>query len=140
VLRTQLSKSSGYPALDEAAIAVAKQMQFSPALNRDKKVQVWVEIPIVFTANSKRIGARDPSVERGTGRGRSPFFFAVRLIFAPRESYNFAHVRERLREACRGSRSGSNVRCAVRPGLAVRIVAVTKGHPAAAVRRRGGRV
>lgn len=50
VLRTLLSKSSGYPALDEAAIAVAQQMKFSPALNRDKKVQVWVEIPIVFTA------------------------------------------------------------------------------------------
>lgn len=50
VLKTLLSKSSGYPALDEAAIAVAQQMKFSPALNRDKKVQVWVEIPIVFTA------------------------------------------------------------------------------------------
>ena len=50
VLRTLLSKSSGYPALDDAAIAVAQQMEFSPALNRDKKVQVWVEIPIVFTA------------------------------------------------------------------------------------------
>lgn len=50
VLRTQLSQSSGYDALDAAAIAVANQMQFSPALNRDKRVQVWVEIPIVFTA------------------------------------------------------------------------------------------
>jgi periplasmic protein TonB len=50
VLRTQLSKSSGYDALDAAAIQVANMMQFSPALNRDKRVQVWVEIPIVFTA------------------------------------------------------------------------------------------
>jgi periplasmic protein TonB len=50
VLRTQLSKSSGYDALDAAAIQVANMMQFSPALNRDKRVQVWVEIPVVFTA------------------------------------------------------------------------------------------
>jgi periplasmic protein TonB len=50
VLRTQLSRSSGYDALDAAAIQVANQMQFSPALNRDKRVQVWVEIPVVFTA------------------------------------------------------------------------------------------
>jgi TonB family protein len=50
VLRTQLSRSSGYPALDEAAQAVAQIMNFSPALNRDRRVQVWVEIPIVFTA------------------------------------------------------------------------------------------
>lgn len=50
VVRTQLSRPSGYPALDEAAMAVAQVMQFSPALNRDRRVQVWVEIPIVFTA------------------------------------------------------------------------------------------
>jgi periplasmic protein TonB len=50
VLRTQLSQSSGYAALDEAAINVAQVMQFSPALNRDRRVQVWVEIPIVFSA------------------------------------------------------------------------------------------
>jgi TonB family protein len=50
VLRTQLSRSSGYPALDEAAAAVAQVMRFSPALNREKRVGVWIEIPIVFTA------------------------------------------------------------------------------------------
>jgi TonB family protein len=50
VVRTMLSKSSGYPALDEAAIRVAQQMRFSPALNRDRMVSVWVEIPLVFTA------------------------------------------------------------------------------------------
>lgn len=50
VIKTQLSKSSGYTALDEAALKVADIMQFSPAFNRDKKVPVWVEIPVVFTA------------------------------------------------------------------------------------------
>jgi protein TonB len=50
VLRRLLSQESGYPALDEAAMAVAEVMRFSPALNRDKKVQVWVEIPIIFSA------------------------------------------------------------------------------------------
>jgi protein TonB len=50
VIKTQLSKPSGYQALDEAALKVADIMQFSPAFNRDKKVPVWVEIPIVFTA------------------------------------------------------------------------------------------
>jgi periplasmic protein TonB len=50
VIRTQLSKGSGYTALDEAALKISEMMQFSPAFNRDKKVPVWVEIPIVFTA------------------------------------------------------------------------------------------
>ena len=38
------------PALDEAALNVAQSMKFSPAMNRDRRVNVWVEIPIVFTA------------------------------------------------------------------------------------------
>jgi protein TonB len=50
VLKRQMSTSSGYQALDEAAMAVAEVMRFSPALNRDRRVQVWVAIPIVFTA------------------------------------------------------------------------------------------
>ena len=51
VVKTQLSKTSGHAALDEAAIRVAELMKFSPALNRDKRVAVWVEIPIVFRVN-----------------------------------------------------------------------------------------
>lgn len=39
VVRTQVNKSSGYPALDEAAQTVAGIMRSSPAFNRDRKVQ-----------------------------------------------------------------------------------------------------
>lgn len=48
VVKTQLNESSGYEQLDQAAMQVAEVMQFSPAWNRDKKVQVWVSIPIAF--------------------------------------------------------------------------------------------
>jgi TonB family protein len=50
VVTTQIGKSSGYPALDEAALAVSRVMHFTPAKNRQKDVPVWVEIPIVFSA------------------------------------------------------------------------------------------
>ena len=50
VVKKQLSRSSGYPPLDTAALKVAEVMQFSPAWNMDKKVPVWVEIEVVFTA------------------------------------------------------------------------------------------
>lgn len=50
VRKVQLSKSSGFVALDEAALRVAQVMEFTPAFNRDRKVAVWVEIPIVFTS------------------------------------------------------------------------------------------
>lgn len=48
VVRTQLQRPSGHKALDEAAPKVAAVMKFSPALNRDQTVMVWVEIPITF--------------------------------------------------------------------------------------------
>jgi protein TonB len=50
VLRTQLKESSGQEQLDAASIAVASVMQFTPAMNRDKKVPVWVAIPVTFIA------------------------------------------------------------------------------------------
>jgi protein TonB len=50
VVRTQVDKSSGHKALDDAAVAVAGIIQFTPALNRDKRVPVWISLPITFTA------------------------------------------------------------------------------------------
>jgi len=51
VLQTRVQKSSGHKALDDAALKVADIMEFSPALNRDKRVKVWVAFPITFTTN-----------------------------------------------------------------------------------------
>jgi TonB family protein len=50
ILKTQLKLSSGRAALDEAAMKVAEIMEFTPAKNRDRPVQVWVSQPITFTA------------------------------------------------------------------------------------------
>ena len=44
----QIQESSGHQALDDAALAVAGVYRFSPALNRDKKVPVWVSFGITF--------------------------------------------------------------------------------------------
>ena len=41
--------TSGYDALDAAALEVADVMEFVPAQNRDKTTAVWVQIPITFT-------------------------------------------------------------------------------------------
>jgi protein TonB len=48
VLDTRVDQSSGYQQLDDAALKVADVMRFSPALNRENKVQVWVSLPITF--------------------------------------------------------------------------------------------
>jgi len=48
VIKTQVKDGSGHDALDQAALKVADIMQFTPALNRDQKVKVWIALPIVF--------------------------------------------------------------------------------------------
>lgn len=45
---TRVETSSGHAQLDEAALKVADLMRFTAALNRDKKVPVWVAIPVSF--------------------------------------------------------------------------------------------
>lgn len=44
----RIDVSSGHQALDDAALTVADVYRFSPALNRDKKVPVWVSFQITF--------------------------------------------------------------------------------------------
>jgi len=44
----RINKSSGFEALDDAALRVGSRMEFTPALNRDERVVVWVSIPITF--------------------------------------------------------------------------------------------
>lgn len=48
VQNTQLRKSSGYDAFDKAAVRVAKNMEFQPAINRDRPIGVWIAQPITF--------------------------------------------------------------------------------------------
>ncbi len=48
VQRTMVAETSGYEALDAAALKVADIIQFTPALNRDKRVPVWISLPVTF--------------------------------------------------------------------------------------------
>ncbi len=51
VEKFQIHQSSGHDALDNAALRVADVMEYSPALNRDQRVPVWVQINITFSSN-----------------------------------------------------------------------------------------
>ncbi len=48
VLDRRVSESSGHVALDEAALQVADVFRFTPALDRERIVQVWIQLPITF--------------------------------------------------------------------------------------------
>lgn len=45
---TRINRSAGYDAFDQAALTVAKVMEFTPAYNRDRRVPVWVALNITF--------------------------------------------------------------------------------------------
>jgi TonB family protein len=49
VAQVDVKESSGHVAFDNAARKVGEMMRFSPAMNRDERVKVWVALPIVFT-------------------------------------------------------------------------------------------
>ena len=52
VVRNQkVETSSGHVGLDNAALKVATFARFSPAMNRDKVVAVWVKLDVKFTVN-----------------------------------------------------------------------------------------
>jgi len=44
----RIDRSSGYPVLDEAAVASVKKWLFEPARRGDKKVEMWVKVPVRF--------------------------------------------------------------------------------------------
>lgn len=48
VRKTRIDETSGYDPLDDAALEVADVYRFSPALNRDVRVAVWISLPIRF--------------------------------------------------------------------------------------------
>lgn len=48
ILETGIAVSSGHDAFDRAALRVARLCRFSPAMNRDRPVAVWVTVPMVF--------------------------------------------------------------------------------------------
>lgn len=48
VLEAKIEHSSGYRALDDAALRVSGILRFHPALNRETPVSVWVRIPVTF--------------------------------------------------------------------------------------------
>ena len=48
VLDRRVAQGSGHTQFDEAALKVADVFKFSPALNRENIVQVWIQLPIAF--------------------------------------------------------------------------------------------
>lgn len=51
VMRIDVDQSSGYAQLDAVAVELAATVaRFSPALNRDQPVSVWIRLPVAFQA------------------------------------------------------------------------------------------
>jgi len=44
----EITRSSGYPAMDEAAVRAAKRTRFRPAIKDGRRVAMWINYPIQF--------------------------------------------------------------------------------------------
>jgi len=53
VLDSRIAVSSGQATLDAAALRVAAVFRFTPAMNRDRVVQVWIQLPITFAVQGR---------------------------------------------------------------------------------------
>lgn len=99
VVEVRLNESSGHPAIDEAALSVARQMEFSPALNRDQPVEVWVRFPISFqTPTPGSVPAAPPSDEDSDEGNEGTDAPAARAYAAPPRLVDADAVSERLQE------------------------------------------
>ncbi len=67
VHKVLLKVSSGVRALDDAALDVARDMRFTPALNYGQAVPVWVALPIDFRPADAP--AEQPTGTAPTGSG-----------------------------------------------------------------------
>jgi periplasmic protein TonB len=48
VQNTRVVESSGYPQFDALAQEALRTVSFSPAMNRDQRVPVWVQLPVAY--------------------------------------------------------------------------------------------
>jgi len=95
VLRAQVKKSSGNETLDAAALLTAEVMEFTPALNRDQAVKVWVAMPIVFRPDAG--GAQNNAAYRSVSDVQSrlaPVTLPV-LERSPRSGNNAPELRNK---------------------------------------------
>jgi TonB family protein len=56
VQRTVIVELSGHEDFDDAAVEVAKQMAWTPALNRDRPTPVWLMQAVTFAAGKPVVG------------------------------------------------------------------------------------
>ena len=52
-LEVEIKKSSNYPMLDEAAVALAKSLTYHPAVVNGTPVSDWMDFPVVFKLRSR---------------------------------------------------------------------------------------
>ena len=124
----RIAESSGHQALDEAALRVAEVPEFTPALNRDEPVPVWISLPITFSADSDsgtegsdaggsgqeappRVPVKSPGQTSAEEIGSAPTFtpYTVRPDIKNRREIQEAMIREYpplLRDAGIGGQVG----------------------------------
>ena len=72
VQRVLVAETSGHEPLDEAALRVARMFRFTPALNLDEVVPVWIAIPITFQTDRKPAESQPGAARGPDAQGEAP--------------------------------------------------------------------
>lgn len=72
VQRVLVAETSGHEPLDEAALRVARMFRFTPALNLDEVVPVWIAIPITFQTEDKPAESQPGAARGPDAQGEAP--------------------------------------------------------------------
>jgi TonB family protein len=131
VVETRLKKGSGVEELDEAALQVAETMRFSPALNGDVRVPVWIALPIIFRSAAGR------NIDEAAGLGR------LTGVVADASGRPLGGVQIVLKELGRGTLTQDNGRyflINIPPGVYTLVARTPDGGEVEAVVEIGGGV
>jgi TonB family protein len=103
VRRTKVNESSGHADLDDAATRVAEMIRFSPGMNGDTAVPVWISLPIQFSVRGPGDGpASRDQVREGPTESLRPTEFTQAPALLNREEVLRViedHYPEGLRDA-----------------------------------------
>ena len=132
VRNTRVNSSSGHAALDQAALRVADVFRFTPALNEDEPVPVWVALDITFSPHfvgrrgQSSTTPREVDTSTNTPFDQAP---ALRNPDSAARSINREYP-SLLREAGVGGTVGMLVRVGLDGRVSGARVDVASGHPA----------
>jgi TonB family protein len=112
---TTVAEPSGYPAFDEVAQRALRIVTWHPAMNREERVPVWIQLPLAYQVRVPRPDA-DPDGSRSGGMAEPRLLNADEVIASARRAAGAARGRAQVWISVHPDGSVGEVRLAASSG------------------------